>query len=165
MHWCQWKKKAVACWLWLQIAKKQKDHSRITFVNLAHDGNLQVLLIIMFVVESQQNSTKFWRKTESRHHIHITESLQSQWELLHCGHGLLHILQTQHVYHWETQTQRHREIHEQYVNVRKCFKHIYCHFFPDESLKCLYINLFFVIEKKTVHRELWLWNSNSIQTT
>ena len=70
-----------------------------TFVDLAHDGELQVLLIVLLIVEAQQYSTQFGRQAEGGDDIKITESLESSRHLLDSSHILLHILQGQHVYH------------------------------------------------------------------
>lgn len=74
-----------------------------TFIDLPHDGDLQVFPAVLLAVETHQDAARLRRQPERRHHVHVTELTQTVWQLLHCYGALLCILETQHVNHWGEQ--------------------------------------------------------------
>lgn len=71
-----------------------------TFIDFPHDSELQVLPVVLFAVETQQDAAELRRQPKRWHHIDVTEPAQTGWQLLYCCYSLLWILKTQHVDHW-----------------------------------------------------------------
>lgn len=71
-----------------------------TFIDLPHDGELQVLPVVLFAVDPHQDSAQLRRQPKRRHHVDVAERAQSAWKLLHRRDTLLRVLKTQHVNHW-----------------------------------------------------------------
>lgn len=71
-----------------------------TFIDFPHDSDLQVLPVVLFAVETQQDTAELRRQPKRWHHVDVTERAQTGWQFLYCCYSLLWILKTQHVDHW-----------------------------------------------------------------
>lgn len=69
-----------------------------TFIDLAHDGQLQVLPVVLSAVDPKQDSAELGRQPEGRQHVEVRERSQSGRQLLHGGQTLLGVLESQQVY-------------------------------------------------------------------
>lgn len=68
-----------------------------TFVDLAHDGELQVLPVVLFAVDAKQDSAQFGGQPEGRQQVEVRERAQSGRQRLHGNQVLLGVLETQHI--------------------------------------------------------------------
>lgn len=71
-----------------------------TFVDLPHDGDLQVLPVVLLAVEPKQNTAHLDGQSDRRHHVDVTERAQTARQLLHRRHVLLGVLEAQDVDDW-----------------------------------------------------------------
>lgn len=69
-----------------------------TFIDLAHDGQLQVLPVVLSAVDPKQDSAELGRQPEGRQHVEVRERRQGGRQLLHGSQTLLGVLESQQVY-------------------------------------------------------------------
>lgn len=69
-----------------------------TFIDLAHDGQLQVLPVVLFTVDAKQDSAQFGGQPEGRQHVEVRQRAQGGRQLLHGHEALLGVLEGQHIY-------------------------------------------------------------------